>query len=114
MISGAAEDSSLLYKRMNQMIPKLTLAIESENPDEVIDGDYTLDEKNRQVELTESGHQKIESMLAKDGLLDANDSLYSAANLGLLHHVHAALKAYTLFQKDIDYIVQDRQVVLID
>ena len=114
VISGAAEDSSLLYKRMNQMIPKLTLAIESENPDEVIDGDYTLDEKNRQVELTESGHQKIESMLAKDGLLDANDSLYSAANLGLLHHVHAALKAYTLFQKDIDYIVQDRQVVLID
>lgn len=114
VISGAAEDSSLLYKRMNQMIPKLTLAIESENPDEVIDGDYTLDEKNRQVELTESGHQKIESMLAKDGLLDANDSLYSAANLGLLHHVHAALKAYTLFQKDIDYIVQDSQVVLID
>ena len=114
VISGAAEDSSLLYKRMNKMIPKLTLAIESENPDEVIDGDYTLDEKNRQVELTESGHKKIESMLAKDGLLDANDSLYSAANLGLLHHVHAALKAYTLFQKDIDYIVQDSQVVLID
>ena len=114
VISGAAEDSSLLYKRMNQMIPKLTLAIESENPDEIIEGDYTLDEKNRQVELTEGGHQKVEGMLAKDGLLEANDSLYSAANLGLLHHVHAALRAYTLFQKDIDYIVQDNQVVLID
>jgi preprotein translocase subunit SecA len=114
VISGAAEDSSRLYKRMNSLIPLLTVSVDDEDESRSIIGDYTIDEKSRQVELTESGHQKVESLLAKDGLLEENDSLYSAGNLGLLHHVHAALRAFTLFQKDVDYIVQDNQVVLID
>ncbi|MEC8429615.1 MAG: preprotein translocase subunit SecA, partial [Pseudomonadota bacterium] len=108
IISGAAEDSSRLYKRMNALIPMLKPQTEAEA------GDYSVDEKSRQVELTELGHEKVESLLVSDGLLQEGDSLYSAGNLSLLHHVHAALRAYTLFQKDVDYIVQNNQVVLID
>ncbi len=108
IISGAAEDSSELYRRINQLIPKLRLQTEAE------EGDYTVDEKTRQVELTEQGHQQIESMLISEQLLSEEDSLYSATNLGLLHHVHAALRAHTLFTRDVDYIIQNGQVVLID
>ncbi|GAA5317765.1 MAG: preprotein translocase subunit SecA [Candidatus Pelagadaptatus aseana] len=108
VISGAAEDSSRLYKRMNVLIPMLKPQTEAEP------GEYVVDEKSRQVELTEQGHEKVESLLASDGLLQEGDSLYAATNLSLLHHVHAALRAYTLFQKDVDYIVQNGQVVLID
>ncbi|TQV79432.1 preprotein translocase subunit SecA [Exilibacterium tricleocarpae] len=108
IISGAAEDSSALYRRMNQLIPKLEPKTETET------GHYVVDEKTRQVELTEAGHQLVEELLIKEGLLDENDSLYSAGNLNLLHHTHAALKAHTLFNRDVDYIVQNRQVVLID
>jgi len=108
IISGAAEDSSLLYKQMNQLIPQLVLQTEE------LEGDFTHDEKTRQVELTEAGHQKVEDLLTAAGQLEENDSLYSASNLNLLHHVHAALRAYALFQKDVDYIVEDNQVVLID
>ncbi len=108
IISGAVENSSLLYKRINALIPRLKLQTE-ENA-----GDYTLDEKHRQAELTEEGHQLIEQLLIKDGLLDADDSLYAVSNLSLLHHIHAALRAHTLFHRDVEYIVQDDQVVLID
>lgn len=108
VISGAAEDSSALYQRMNKLIPSLNPHSE-ESP-----GDYIIDEKTRQVELTEEGHQKIESLLESEGLLQKGDSLYNATNLGLLHHVQSALKAHYLFTKDVEYIVQEGQVVLID
>ncbi|GAA6152327.1 preprotein translocase subunit SecA [Pseudoteredinibacter isoporae] len=103
IISGAAEDSSELYRRMNQLIPQL----ETETH-------YTLDEKSRQVELTETGHQLVEDLLIKERLLSEDESLYAANNLALLHHVHSAMKAHMLFQKDVDYIVQHNEVVLID
>ena len=108
VISGAAEDSSELYRVINGLIPKL------QKPTEEVPGHYTLDEKARQVELTEDGHQAIEDMLIDAGLLQGEESLYAATNLSLLHHVHAALKAHTLFQKNVDYIVQEGQVMLID
>jgi len=108
VISGAAEDSSALYKRMNKLIPLLKLQEEGGS------GDFTIDEKSRQVELTEDGHQKIEGLLESEGLLQEGDSLYNATNLGLLHHVQSALKAHHLFTKDVEYIVQDGQIVLID
>ncbi|MYM64696.1 preprotein translocase subunit SecA [Pseudomaricurvus sp. HS19] len=113
IISGAAEDSSRLYQQMNLLIPRL---VEQKSEGETVtqSGDYVIDEKSRTVELTEAGHQKVEEMLTGAGLLEENDSLYSAGNLGLLHHVHAALKAHNLFHRDIDYIVQENQVVLID
>ncbi|MEZ5530253.1 MAG: preprotein translocase subunit SecA [Porticoccaceae bacterium] len=108
IISGAAQDSSALYKRMNGLIPLLKVHSD-ENP-----GDFSIDEKSRQVELTEDGHKKIESMLESEGLLQEGDSLYNASNLGLLHHVQAALKAHNLFHKDVEYIVQNGEVILID
>ncbi|BFM17305.1 preprotein translocase subunit SecA [Maricurvus nonylphenolicus] len=116
VISGAAEDSSALYKRMNQYIPMLKAQpmVEDGIPSEEEVGDYTVDEKSRQVELTEAGHERIESLLVNDGLLEEHDSLYAATNLTLLHHVHAALRAHMLFRRDVDYIIQNNQVVLID
>ena len=108
IISGAVEDSSELYKAINRLIPKLTPAVEEQ------EGDFTLDEKQRSIELTESGHEKVEGMLIEAGLLQEDDSLYAATNLGLLHHVHSGLRAHVLFQRDVEYIVQEGQVVLID
>ena len=108
IISGAVEDSSELYKAINRLIPNLTLEVEEQ------DGDFTVDEKQRSIELTESGHEKVESMLIEAGLLQGDDSLYAATNLGLLHHVHSGLRAHVLFQRDVEYIVQEGQVVLID
>lgn len=108
IISGAAEDSSALYQKMNKLIPTLKPHSE-EQP-----GDFIIDEKSRQVELTEEGHEKTESLLESEGLLQPGDSLYSASNLALLHHVQSALKAHNLFHKDVEYIVQDGQIVLID
>ncbi len=112
IISGPSEDSSDLYKRINVLIPRLKRA-EVEG-DEVGEGHYTVDEKNRQVELTEDGHEYIEKLLMEIGLLTEEDSLYAANNLNLLHHVHAALKANVLFQRDVDYIVQNGQIVIVD
>ena len=77
-------------------------------------GDYTVDEKNKQVHFTESGHEKIEQMFTQADLLSEDASLYDAANIGLMHHVTAALRAHVLFQRDVDYIVQDNQVVIVD
>jgi len=116
IISGAAEDSSELYRTTNKLIPSLELQPPIPEGEELpgITGHYTLDEKVRQAELTELGHQLVEEWLVKNKLLDENDSLYAAGNLGLLHHIHSALKAHKLFQRDVEYIVQNDQVVLID
>jgi preprotein translocase subunit SecA len=108
IISGPAEDSSELYRGINTLIPKLKQGTEDEP------ADFTVDEKMRQVELSEEGHQHIEELLTQNGLLAEGDSLYSAANLNLLHHVNSALRAHSLFHRDVEYIVQDNQVVLID
>ena len=108
VISGAVEDSSELYKTINRLIPQLTLEVTEQ------EGDFTVDEKQRSIELTENGHEKVESMLIEAGLLQDDDSLYAATNLGLLHHVHSGLRAHVLFQRDVEYIVQEGQVVLID
>ncbi|WP_299582705.1 preprotein translocase subunit SecA [uncultured Microbulbifer sp.] len=108
IISGAAEDSSHLYLAMNKLIPQL------ERAEEGGEGHYTVDEKTRQVELTEQGHQLVEDLLSRSGLMKEDQSLYAPGNLGLLHHVHAALRAQVLFNRDVDYIVQNGQVVLID
>ncbi|MFL1465297.1 preprotein translocase subunit SecA [Marinobacter sp. DUT-3] len=113
IISGAAEDSSRLYQAINTLIPNLEMGEVSEEEGEP-SGDFTIDEKSRQVELTEGGHEKVEELLLERGLLKEGESLYSAANLSLLHHVHSALRAHHLFQKDVDYIVQGDQVVIVD
>ena len=110
IISGAAEDSSELYRKINKLIPKLS----PRSGEEAEDGEFVIDEKQRTVELTEDGHEQIETMLIDEGLLASDDSLYASTNLGLLHHVNAALRAHNLFNRNVEYIVQNGQVVLID
>ena len=115
IISGPADDHSDRYKAINEIIPNLTEAKMSEDGESFeVEGHYLLDEKNRSAELTELGHELIESMLSEMELLDMGDSLYSPSNLALLHHVNAGLRAHTLFQCDVHYIIQDGQIVIVD
>lgn len=123
IISGAAENSSQLYLAINALVPRLTRGekVEKTKMEQMDknyvaeeDGHFSVDEKSRQVELTEAGHEFVEGLLIEQKLLAEGDSLYSAANLSLLHHVHSALKAHHLFNRDVEYIVQDKRIVLID
>ncbi len=114
IISGQAEDSSRLYTQINLLIPQLKLHVEEVEGVVTLEGHYTLDEKTRQVELNEQGHQFIEDLLAANDLLAEGESLYSAHNLGLLTHVYSGLRAHKLFHRDVEYIVQKDQVMLID
>jgi preprotein translocase subunit SecA len=114
IISGAAEDSSELYAKINLLIPSLIRQDKEDTEDYVGEGDYTIDEKGKQVYLTERGQEKVELLLIEKGMLAEGDSLYSASNISLLHHAHAALRAHTLFEKDIDYIVKDDEVIIVD
>ena len=114
IISGQAEDSSKLYIEINKLIPRLKQHIEEVEGEVTQEGHFKIDEKSRQVELNEAGHQFIEEMLTQVGLLAEGESLYSAHNLGLLTHVYAGLRAHKLFHRNVEYIVQDGQVLLID
>ncbi len=114
IISGAVEDSSRQYQQINLIIPKLEQGEEAEDKESLPTGHFTVNEKSRSVELTEEGHQYVEELLSDAGLLAEGESLYAPQNLGLLHHVHAGLKAHAIFQKDVDYIVDEGQIVIID
>ena len=117
IISGPAEDSSELYQKINQIIPRLTrqepITNEEGKPD-FGPGDYSVDEKAKQVYLSDEGHEHVEQMLTEMGLLDENASLYDTANIMLMHHVMAALRAHVIFQRNVDYIVRDGQVIIVD
>jgi len=117
IISGQAEDHTELYVRMNALPPLLERQIGEEKADGTgveKPGDYTLDEKGRQVFLTESGHEKAERLLAEWGLIGEGESLYAPQNITLMHHVYAALRAHTLFFKDQHYVVQNGEVIIVD
>jgi preprotein translocase subunit SecA len=117
IISGQAEDHTDLYVRMNALPPLLDLQIGEEKADGTgveKPGDYTVDEKGRQVFLTESGHEKAERLLAEWGLIGEGESLYAAQNITLMHHVYAALRAHTLFFRDQHYVVQNGEVIIVD
>ncbi|MGY2211450.1 preprotein translocase subunit SecA [Pseudomonas pergaminensis] len=114
IISGQAEDSSRLYTEINKLIPRLEQHIEEMEGVVTKEGHFSIDEKTRQVELNEAGHQFVEEMLTQIGELAEGESLYSAHNLGLLTHVYAGLRAHKLFHRNVEYIVQDGQVVLVD
>lgn len=113
IISGPAEDSSELYQSINQLIPNLDQQI-GEGEEIETPGDYIVDEKAKQINFTEDGHEKIENLLTDAGILDGKASLYDAANIGLMHHVSAALRAHVLFHRDVDYMVQDNEVIIVD
>ena len=113
IISGPADDSSEMYRAMNGIPAQLARAelVEDGEPGE---GDYTFDEKQRAVELTEQGLERVEAMLGEMGLLNEGDSLYAPQNLSLFHHLNAAMRAHVVFQKDVQYIVQGDEVVIVD
>lgn len=114
IISGPAEDSSELYTRINTLIPQLVKQDEEDSEEYRGEGHYTLDEKGKQTHLTENGQEFVEQLLKDEGLMEADDTLYSPANISLLHHINAALRAHVLFEKDVDYIVKDDEVIIVD
>ncbi len=114
IISGAAEDSSELYIQVNKLIPLLQKQDKEDTEEYRGDGHYTVDDKARQALLTENGQIYMEELLKQNGLMSDDDSLFSASNITLLHHVNAALRAHTLFERNVDYIVKDGEVVIVD
>ncbi|HTN47950.1 MAG TPA: preprotein translocase subunit SecA [Burkholderiaceae bacterium] len=109
IISGPAEDHTETYRRINEVPPLLTRQKEEKG-----DGDYWVDEKGHQVHVSESGHEKLESILARMGLLGEGESLYAPSNIILMHHLNAALRAHTLFHRDQQYVVQNGEVIIVD
>ena len=109
IISGPAEESTELYRRMNQVVPRLRRQEQEDGP-----GDFTLDEKAKQAYLTDEGHERVEGLLGKAGLIAPGASLYDAGNVRLMHHLTAALRARHLFKRDVEYIVRDGEVVIVD
>ena len=109
IISGQASDSSDLYTRINNIIPRLTRVESEDGP-----GDYSVDEKSKQAFLTETGHDTAEQLMIEKGLLNDGESLYDAANIALVHHLNAGLRAHAIYHRDVDYIVQNDSIVIVD
>ncbi len=109
IISGPADEGPELYVKINRIAPKLVRQQEEDGP-----GDFSLDEKSRQVHLTEEGMENVEKLLVQAGLLDENESLYDARNLALMHTLNACLRAHHLFNRDVEYIINDGEVVIVD
>jgi preprotein translocase subunit SecA len=114
IISGQAENSSELYRKINVIIPELTKQEKEDEEGQTGDGHYTIDEKGKQIHLTENGQIFVEQVLQRESILPEDESLFAAANISLLHHVNAALRAHKLFSKDVDYIVKDNEIVIVD
>ncbi len=109
IISGPAEESTELYLRINKLVPRLTRQEVEEGP-----GDFSVEEKNKQVHLTEEGHEHVEQLMLESGLLKEGESLYDATNIRLMHHLNAALRAHALYKRDVDYIVRGGEVIIVD
>ena len=109
IISGAVDDRSDLYIKINSLIPKLVQQKTEDGP-----GDYSVDEKSRQAYLTESGHDHVERLFREANIISSEQGLYDPVNINVLHHLNAALRAHALFNRDVDYIIKDNQIVIVD
>jgi preprotein translocase subunit SecA len=109
IISGPAEESTEVYLRINELVPRLTRQQAEDGP-----GDYSVDEKSKQVHLTEAGHERVEQLMAEMALLREGESLYDTANIRLMHHLNAALRAHALYKRDVEYIVRGGEVIIVD
>ncbi len=109
IISGPAEESTELYLRINQLVPKLVRQKQEDGP-----GDYAVEEKTKQVHITDSGHEHVEQMMLEAGLLREGESLYDPTNIRLMHHLNAALRAHGLYKRDVEYIVRNGEVIIVD
>ncbi|TDJ48076.1 MAG: preprotein translocase subunit SecA [Gammaproteobacteria bacterium] len=110
IISGATNESTELYLRINKLVPQLKLQRdEAEGA-----GDFTIDEKTKQAFLTEEGHEKVESLLVREGLIGTHESLYDVANIRLMHHLTAALRAHGLYKLDVEYVIKGGEIVIVD
>lgn len=114
IISGPSEDATQIYQAIDQVIPHLVFQEKEDSDEYTGEGDYTLDLKNKQAHLTERGMVKVEKILTQMGLMQEGESLYQPARISLLHHTYAALRAHKLFEKNVDYIIQNGEVVIID
>jgi preprotein translocase subunit SecA len=116
IISGPAEESTELYLRINQLVPSLTRQLKEAGPGEEEEGpgDFAVDEKQKQVHITEAGHERVEALMLKAGLLREGESLYDPANIRLMHHLNAALRAHALYKRDVEYIVRDGEIIIVD
>ncbi len=109
IISGPAEESTELYLRINELVPRLTRQKQEEGP-----GDFSVDEKTKQVHITEAGHEHVEQLMLQSELLKEGESLYDPANIRLMHHLNAALRAHALYKRDVEYIVRGGEVIIVD
>ncbi|MGH8131836.1 MAG: DEAD/DEAH box helicase, partial [Steroidobacteraceae bacterium] len=109
IISGPAEESTELYLRINQLVPRLTRQKEEDGP-----GDFSVEEKTKQVHITETGHEHVEQLMLQAGLLREGESLYDPANIRLMHHLNAALRAHALYKRDVEYIVRNGEIIIVD
>jgi preprotein translocase subunit SecA len=116
IISGPAEESTEVYLRINELVPRLTRQLEEDTRQQEAEGpgDYSVDEKAKQVHLTEDGHERVEQLMAEAGLLREGESLYDTANIRLMHHLNAALRAHALYKRDVEYIVRGGEVIIVD
>ncbi len=109
IISGPAEESTEIYQQVNKLVPRLTRQAAEDGP-----GDFSVDEKGKQVHLTEDGHERVEELMLESGLLREGESLYDAANIRLMHHLNAALRAHAIYKRDVEYIVRSGEVIIVD
>ena len=109
IISGPAEESTELYLAINKLVPILKVQKEEDGP-----GDFSVDLKQKQVHITEAGHERVEQLMAEHGMLREGESLYDAANIRLMHHLNAALRAHAIYKRDVEYIVRNGEVIIVD
>ena len=109
IISGPAEESTELYLKINKLVPRLKRQEQEDGP-----GDFSVEEKTKQVHITEDGHERVEQLMLQDGLLREGESLYDPANIRLMHHLNAALRAHALYKRDVEYIVRGGEIIIVD